>query len=113
MATTKVAKRTPRKSASAKTVQAATPLPSSIAPVPPAAPASPDAIKIRMYRQGLGDCFLITLPGANGPFYIVIDCGVVLGADAKGIDTLTNAVKNISDVTKSVTSETTKATSTF
>jgi Metallo-beta-lactamase superfamily len=37
-------------------------------------------IKVRMYRQGLGDCFLITIPRQNGnPFYVVIDCGVILG----------------------------------
>ena len=37
-------------------------------------------VKIRMYRQGLGDCFLITLPRKNGkPFFIMIDCGVILG----------------------------------
>ncbi len=36
--------------------------------------------KVRMYRQGLGDCFLITLPRKNGkPYYILIDCGVILG----------------------------------
>lgn len=36
--------------------------------------------KIRMYRQGLGDCFLITLPKTDGEnFYVMIDCGVVLG----------------------------------
>jgi hypothetical protein len=35
-----------------------------------------------MYRQGLGDCFLVSLPrtdGSNRPFYLMIDCGVVLG----------------------------------
>jgi hypothetical protein len=35
-----------------------------------------------MYRQGLGDCFLVTLPRNDGrgqPFYLMIDCGVVLG----------------------------------
>jgi hypothetical protein len=35
-----------------------------------------------MYRQGLGDCFLISLPRTDGsarPFYVMIDCGVVLG----------------------------------
>ncbi len=33
-----------------------------------------------MYRQGLGDCFLITLPRTTGsPYYIMIDCGVILG----------------------------------
>src|SRR5262249_15351749 len=36
--------------------------------------------RIRMYRQGLGDCFLLTIPGTSGkPFYVVIDCGVILG----------------------------------
>lgn len=35
---------------------------------------------VRMYRQGLGDCFLITLPRNNGKdFFILIDCGVILG----------------------------------
>ena len=38
------------------------------------------SVKVRMYRQGLGDCFLITLPRDNGgPFYVLIDCGVILG----------------------------------
>jgi hypothetical protein len=34
-----------------------------------------------MYRQGLGDCFLISLPRAGNPrpYTIMIDCGVILG----------------------------------
>jgi hypothetical protein len=37
-------------------------------------------VKVRMYRQGLGDCFLITLPDKHGAnYYIMIDCGVILG----------------------------------
>ena len=36
--------------------------------------------KVRMYRQGLGDCFLISLPREKGGvFHVVIDCGVILG----------------------------------
>ncbi len=37
--------------------------------------------KIRMYRQGIGDCFLVSLPREEDdtPFRMVIDCGVVLG----------------------------------
>jgi beta-lactamase superfamily II metal-dependent hydrolase len=52
-----------------------------------------------MYRQGLGDCFLITLPGKDGtPFYMLIDCGVILGtADPESI--MTKVVQNILDVT--------------
>ena len=40
-----------------------------------------------MYRQGLGDCFLISLPrtdGSSRPFYVLIDCGVVLGTADPG-----------------------------
>jgi hypothetical protein len=35
-----------------------------------------------MYRQGLGDCFLISLPRSEGsgrPYFVMIDCGVILG----------------------------------
>ena len=36
--------------------------------------------KIRMYRQGIGDCFLLRLPRpGQTPMAILIDCGVVLG----------------------------------
>jgi hypothetical protein len=56
-------------------------------------------IRVRMYRQGLGDCFLITLPGDTSPFYMVIDCGVVLGTNANGIQKLRDAVNDISKVT--------------
>lgn len=35
---------------------------------------------VRMYRQGLGDCFLITLTRkSRSPYRILIDCGVILG----------------------------------
>jgi hypothetical protein len=52
--------------------------------------------KIRMYRQGLGDCFLISLKRAgDAPDYkILIDCGVILGTpNAAAI--MTNVVDNI------------------
>ena len=35
-------------------------------------------VKIRMYRPGLGDCFLLTFTGSNGEKrYMMIDCGVL------------------------------------
>ncbi|HYZ23973.1 MAG TPA: hypothetical protein VE690_17635 [Rhodopila sp.] len=38
------------------------------------------AIKVRMYRQGLGDSFLLTVPDKDGkPFNILFDCGAILG----------------------------------
>jgi beta-lactamase superfamily II metal-dependent hydrolase len=39
-------------------------------------PASKDAIRIRMYRVGFGDCFLVTFPTADGPKHVLVDCGV-------------------------------------
>jgi hypothetical protein len=42
--------------------------------------STPQQLRIRMYRHGLGDCFLLTVPDAKGqPFHIMIDCGVILG----------------------------------
>ena len=44
------------------------------------------SVKIRMYRQGLGDCFLLTFPRADGSqYYVLIDCGVVMGGDPKQV----------------------------
>jgi hypothetical protein len=39
-------------------------------------------VKVRMYRQGLGDCFLLTFPSTGGkPFHMMIDCGVLVGTE--------------------------------
>src|SRR6266702_2986315 len=42
-------------------------------------PAS--GVTVRMYRQGLGDCFLLAFATgqAGQAFYMLIDCGVILG----------------------------------
>ena len=42
----------------------------------PAAAAVTANIRVRMYRVGFGDFFLLTVPGKNGPAHILIDCGV-------------------------------------
>ena len=48
-----------------------------------AARASVNDVTIRMYCQGLGDCFLLTFPGEERPVRVLIDCGVIIGtADA-------------------------------
>lgn len=47
---------------------------------PTVAPKSPKKYRarVRMYRHGLGDCFLLTLPRKTGrPLQILIDCGVL------------------------------------
>jgi hypothetical protein len=50
---------------------------------------------VRMYRQGLGDCFLITMPKEDGnPWRMLIDCGVILGTQDVN-DRLREAIANI------------------
>lgn len=59
----------------------------------------PSGVKVRMYRQGLGDCFLITLPRSEGkPYFIMIDCGVILGTPS-GAKTMQDVVNDIILVT--------------
>jgi glyoxylase-like metal-dependent hydrolase (beta-lactamase superfamily II) len=49
----------------------------SEAPAKMSAPAA--GVKVRMYRQGLGDCFLLAFPTRGPrPCYVLIDCGVLL-----------------------------------
>ncbi|MEO7318118.1 MAG: MBL fold metallo-hydrolase, partial [Chthoniobacteraceae bacterium] len=44
----------------------------------------PKPIRIRMYRQGLGDAFLIRIPKTGGHnFHILIDCGVFIGTTSQ------------------------------
>ncbi len=40
-------------------------------------------VRVRMYRQGLGDCFLLSFPTwtMDRPFFMMIDCGVILGTE--------------------------------
>jgi beta-lactamase superfamily II metal-dependent hydrolase len=56
-------------------------------------------IKIRMYRQGLGDCFLITLPKkGQGNFYVMIDCCVVTATE-KPEEKMKDVLQDIAKVT--------------
>ena len=71
------------------------------APAAAAMSASGYRAKVRMYRQGLGDCFLIALPRADRsdrPFYLMIDCGVVLGT-ASPEDKMTEVMEHIVSTT--------------
>ena len=36
-------------------------------------------VRVRMYRQGLGDCFLLSFPRPGGESHVLIDCGVLDG----------------------------------
>jgi hypothetical protein len=58
----------------------------------------PGEVKVRMYRQGLGDCFLLAFPGTGSrPCYVLIDCGLVTSAPRR--DLLPRVVADIRDAT--------------
>ena len=44
-----------------------------------AAVAGGVGLRVRMYRVGFGDFFLVTVPSGEGPQHILIDCGVFIG----------------------------------
>ena len=62
-----------------------TPTASDARPASPAAPvgaatSAAGEIRVRRYRHGLGDCFVVSLiQPPRDPFHIMIDCGVILG----------------------------------
>ena len=52
-------------------------------------------MRIRMYRLGVGDCFLVSLPRPDGsPFNILIDCGIH-AAETAGKDRIRKAAQDI------------------
>lgn len=66
---------------------------------PLVAPGSPKKyrVRVRMYRHGLGDCFLLTFPRTGKkPFQILIDCGA-LDRDATW---MTRVVEHIRDTVR-------------
>ena len=56
-------------------------------------------VRVRMYRQGLGDCFLVTFYTGKSPVHALIDCGT-LGATTTGVK-MADVVQNIADETGS------------
>jgi metallo-beta-lactamase superfamily protein len=55
-------------------------------------------LRVRMYRQGLGDCFLLTCSEGNDESHLLIDCGVLKGTpDAQ--QRMQDVAQSISDTT--------------
>lgn len=59
-------------------------------------------IIVRMYRQGLGDCFLLALPAEKPkePRYLLVDCGVHKRED-QGAERLRQVMDNLAEATGS------------
>jgi len=85
MATKKAAKRAtssnkPVAQSAKKTAGKARSRTTSRKPVAGAVSTASSRVRIRMFRQGLGDFFLVTLTRKDGtPFRMLIDCGVIVG----------------------------------
>jgi beta-lactamase superfamily II metal-dependent hydrolase len=59
-------------------------------------------LRVRMYRVGFGDFFLVTVRSPDGPQHILVDCGVTRGTTGKGdIATIKTAVRHMADETGS------------
>jgi beta-lactamase superfamily II metal-dependent hydrolase len=57
--------------------------------------AERQGVRVRMYRQGFGDCLLVELPADGGkPFRLLIDCGV-LWATSDGAGRMRRVVENL------------------
>ena len=71
----------------------------SVAAGTPLVPDSQDELIVRMYRQGLGDCFLLALPaGAGTAKYVLIDCGIHM-RQTNGSDRLGEVLDHLADAT--------------
>ena len=61
---------------------------------------NPGSLRVRMYRVGFGDFFLVTVPSSDGPQHILIDCGVTGGTSGKGdIASIKSAVRHMAGET--------------
>src|SRR3954454_18727452 len=66
-----------------------------------AAAGNARGLKVRMYRVGFGDFFLLTVPTSSGDRYILIDCGVFKGTTGKGdAGSIVEAVEDLYQTTK-------------
>lgn len=87
-------KATTRKKKAAKGVTSGAP--SAAAPAGLKVPAA--GVRVRMYRQGFGDCFLLSFGrGSQKPWHMLIDCGLLTGAPSP--DRMRAAVQQIRDET--------------
>jgi beta-lactamase superfamily II metal-dependent hydrolase len=55
-----------------------------------------DAVRVRMYRVGFGDCFLVSFPVGDGGRHVLVDCGVHPSGD---IGTLSAVLDNVESET--------------
>jgi hypothetical protein len=55
-------------------------------------------VRVRMYRHGFGECFLLTFPRLGMPFHMLINCGVLMGTQ-HAAEVMKTVVEDIFKVT--------------
>lgn len=63
--------------------------------------SAPDHVTVRMYHVGFGDAFLLTIPAADRPRRVLIDCGVHSSGTVKG--------QSIADMARQIIADSTDA----
>ena len=53
----------------------------------------PNELRVRMYRVGFGDCFLLSLPGADRHHHVLVDCGVHAKGDIKTMPAIVQDIR--------------------
>jgi hypothetical protein len=95
MAVSKAPARPRSRSSSKAAVATAKPKATPKAPTRKATAKAAAQVRIRMYRLGIGDCFMLSLPRRDGtPFRMLVDCGIH-AAEPGGADRIRAAVQDI------------------
>jgi beta-lactamase superfamily II metal-dependent hydrolase len=96
-------KRSTKKQATKKPPRQEPPARSSAAAAKPrgtTGPSEPAGLRVRMYRVGFGDFFLLTFPASGGEEHVLIDCGVFKGTSGQGdLHSIEAAVDNLAQAT--------------
>jgi Metallo-beta-lactamase superfamily len=58
-----------------------------------------NSVRVRMYRQGLGDCFLLSFPRDRDEAHVLIDCGVLKGTEGAS-DRIQRVANSIFETTR-------------
>jgi len=59
--------------------------------------ATKDAVHVRMYNVGFGDCFLVSFPSSPNPLKVLIDCGTIAAASMKMTDVVQAIIDEVTE----------------
>lgn len=57
-----------------------------------------NAITVRMYNVGFGDCFLLRIPGAKRELKVLVDCGTIASSNIAMTDIVETLISDVTEV---------------